>query len=86
MPVHLMQMNEDPMIWQALMSRDFVVAKSEILLPRFFIKEMLEQDIKVVKHHIGTCMVRLSRDKAMVQGNYNYNNNDNNNVNKILFS
>lgn len=86
MPVHLMQMNEDPMIWQALKSRDFVVAKSEILLPRFFIKEMLEQDIKVVKHHRCTCMVRLSRDKAVVQGNYNDNNNSNNNVNKILFS
>ena len=70
------------MIWQALKSRDFVVAKSKILLPRFFIKEMLEHDIKVVKPHRG--MIRLSQDKAVVHGNYNDKNN-NNNLNKILF-
>ena len=40
MPVHLVQMNaleyKDPITWEALKSRDFVVAKSEIPFTRMF--------------------------------------------------
>ena len=66
MPVHLAQINalehEDPMTWEALKSGNFVVAKSEIPFTRMFTDQMLEQEIKVLKHHGG--MVGLSQDEC----------------------
>jgi len=51
MPVHLAQMSalehEEPMIWEALKSRDFVVAKSEMLSTRLFTDQTLPQENKV---------------------------------------
>ena len=66
MPVHLAQMNaleeDEPETWNALMSGNFVVAKSEILFMHLGTDQALEQEIKKLKGHGG--MVGLSRDEA----------------------
>lgn len=66
MPVHLAQMNvledNEPETWNALMSGDFVVAKSEIPFTNLATDQALEQEIKKLKGHGG--MVGLSRDES----------------------
>ena len=66
MPVHLAQMNalekDDSVTWEALKSRDFVVAKSEVPFTRLFTGQTLEQEIKMLKRHGG--IVGLSQDDS----------------------
>lgn len=54
--------HKDPITWEALKCGDFVVAKSEIPFTRLFTDQMLEQEIKELKHHRS--MVGLSQDEA----------------------
>lgn len=66
MPVHLAQMNSletnDPVVWEALKSGDFVVSKTEVPFTRLFTDQTLEQEIKMLKRHGG--MVGLSQDEV----------------------
>lgn len=57
MPIHLAQMNaletEDPSVWSALMTGDFILKKSKVPLKSLFTDQSLEQEIKQFKRHGG---------------------------------
>ena len=45
--------NDYPVTWEALKSRDFVVAKSDVAFTRLFTDQTLKQEIKMLKCHGG---------------------------------